>query len=296
MKKISFLLTVLIATSAIYQEVRGQEAIAIFGRIYADPQNGPGYFEPLSNALNSGLSAQRLSHKPQTRPRLGLSIVGVKTFIPDKYRQFDAIYTSTVSGSEQSLEVPTVFGENESVVVTESNGYSHLFPGGFDYRSVLIAMPQISVEGILNSAASIRFISFNIDDEVGTFTTFGFAAEHHLSPYFDLENAILSVSAGYTTIKTGDLMRADQWQIMLTGGIDSEFFYGYAGLGYQDFTQTVRYEDVFAEGGENEIDIPASNHLLFQVGGGLQWSVIQAGLEVAPLAPTSVSLKLGLKL
>ena len=30
-----------------------QEAISVFGRVYADPQNGPGYFEPLSNVLNS---------------------------------------------------------------------------------------------------------------------------------------------------------------------------------------------------------------------------------------------------
>jgi hypothetical protein len=273
-----------------------QEVVSIFGRVYADPMNGPGYFEPLSNVLNDGMSMHWQSHRPQTRARVGLSLIASRSFIPDQYRQFEASYTAIETGQELRVEAPTVFGVNEALVVTESNGYSHVFPGGFDYNFITIAVPQLTVEGVLNSAASLRFITVNIDDEVGNFTTFGLSVQHHFAQYFELESTILAASIGYEDIKAGDIMDARHSFVQLTGGRYGEAFHFYGSLGVQLFSQSVRYEDPFKGFAVQEIDIPASNRFLLKVGGGWQWSILSAGLEISPLPPFSAGLQVGLKI
>jgi hypothetical protein len=273
-----------------------QEAISIFGRVYADPQNGPGYFEPLSNVLNDGMSMHWQSHRPQSRLRFGVSVIAARSFIPEKYKSFEASYTSLENGQMLAVNAPTVFGENEALIVTEANGYSHVFPGGFDYNFITIAVPQLTVEGFLNSAASLRFITFDIDDEVGNFTTFGLSVEHHFAPYLELESTILSASAGYETIEAGDIMDARHSFFQLTGGGYGEVFHYYGSLGIQLFSQSVRYEDPFKGFAVQEIDIPASNRFLLKLGAGFQWSVLSAGLEISPLAPLSVGVQVGVKI
>jgi hypothetical protein len=288
------ILSVLIACLS-FSEVHGQEVISVFGRVYADPENGPGYFHALSNVLNSAMSTHWQSHRPQSRTRFGLSLIAVRSFVPDKHRHFDAHYTSIVSGQSTSVDAPTVFGENEALVVTESNGYSHVFPGGFDYDFITVAVPQLSVEGIFNSAASLRFITVALDDEVGKFTTFGVSVSHQFASYFNLESTILAASTGYETIHAGDLMNAGHGFFQLTGGRYGKIFHIYGSIGFQLFSQSVRYEDPFKGFAVQEITIPASNHILLKLGGGFQWSVLSAGLELSPIPPFSAGVQLGLK-
>lgn len=289
------LLVGLIAGILFLPLLQGQEIISIFGRVYANPENGPGYFKPLSNALNSGLSAQWLSHKPESRMRFGLQLIGVRIYVPESYRSFDAMYQNRETGATMHATVSTVFGDNEAIEITESNGYTHIFPGGFDYRSVTIGLPQLTVEGLFNSAVSVRFISFGIDEDIGNFSTFGLALEHYLDEYADLERGILSVSGGYERFKAGDIMNANQGFLKTTGGFDWLAFHVYGSIGYQWFRQSVRYEDPFEDPEVQEIDIPADNNLLLQFGAGFQVAIVQAGLEIAPLKPFSVGLRAGLK-
>ncbi len=236
------------------------------------------------------------SHRPQSRLRLGVSVIAARSFIPEKYKSFEASYTSLETGQMFAVNAPTVFGVNEALIVTEANGYSHVFPGGFDYDFITIAVPQLTVEGILNSAVSLRFITVNIDDEVGNFTTFGLSVEHHFAQYFELESTILSVSAGYEDITAGDIMDARHTFFQVTGGGYGEVFHYYASAGMQLFSQSVRYEDPFKGFAVQEIDIPATNRFLLKLGAGFQWSVISAGVEIAPLAPLSVGVQVGLKI
>ncbi len=273
-----------------------QEIISVFGRVYAHPQNGPGYFQPISNVLNNALSMHWQSQRPQTRLRVGLSLVATQSFIPDRYHTFDASYMSTVDGQRHVVEAPTVLGQNEALVVTESNGYSHVFPGGFEYRFISTAVPQLSVEGIWNSAASLRFITFTIDEQVGRFSTFGLSVWHHFAPYFELESTILAVSAGYEDIKAGDIWDASHHFFQLTGGRYGSSLHFYGSLGFQWFTQSIRYEEPFENFAVQRIDIPANNRLLLKLGAGYQWSILSTGLEVSPLAPFTVGLQLGVKL
>src|SRR5690606_32052441 len=132
------------------------------------------------------------------------------------------------------------------------------------YRFITMAVPQLSVKGLFNSAVSVRFITFQIDDEVGNFTTFGLSAEHHFAPYFELESTILAASAGYEDLKAGNIMDARHSFIQLTGGRYGRTLHYYSSLGLQWFSQSVRYEEPFDGFAAREIKIPASNHFLLK--------------------------------
>ena len=295
MKNRTTLLTIVIVfmTSSL---VYAQEAISIFGRVYANPENGPGYFEPLSNVLNTGLSTHWQSQRPQSKVKIGLSIIATRSWIPDQYDHYDATYTSSVDGQINTVDAPTVFGENEALIVTESNGYSHVFPGGFEYQFITIAQPQLTVEGVFNSAASLRFVAFRIDGEVGDFNNFGLSVLHHFSQYFELENTILAASTGYEDLNAGDTWDASHSFFQLTGGTYGTAWHVYGSLGMQWFSQSVRYEEPFEDFAVQNIDIPASNRFLLKLGGGFQFSILSAGVEISPLAPFTVGLQVGVKI
>lgn len=290
-----FIATLIVLSSINF--LSAQEAISIFGRVYADKENGPGYFQPLSNILNQSLSMQWQSHRPQSRIRLGLSLIATRSFVPKEYETFQASYTSDLDGQIKFVTAPTLVGENEAVVVTESNGYSHVFPGGLQYQFVTIAQPQLTVEGILNSAASLRFLTFNIDDEVGRFSNFGLSFLHHFAPYFNIDSSVvINASAGYERLSAGEIWSADHSFIQVTGGQYGKYFNFYAGLGMQWFTQSVSYEEPFENFERQKINIPANNQFLLKLGIGYQVSIFSAGIEIAPLAPFTLALNVGLKI
>lgn len=288
---LSFLCVVLI-----YNVSTAQEAISIFGRVYADPENGPGYFRPLSNVLNQSFSLHWQSNRPQSRIRVGIGLIASRSFIPEHESTFSASYISDVDGMMHFVDAPTLFGENEAVVVTELNGYSHVFPGGLQYKFITMAQPQVTIEGVLNSAASLRFLAFNIDEETGRFSNFGLSFLHHFASYFQLDSSIiLNASVGYEKLQAGALWDADHTFFQISGGRYSRNFHYYGSIGMQWLDQSISYEEPFQNFAKQRIEVPATNNFLLKFGLGYQWTIISAGLEIAPLAPFSLGVQAGLK-
>lgn len=291
-RKINLILLVLFA----FNTMQAQEAISIFGRVYADEHNGPGYFRPLSNVLNQSFSLHWHSNRPQSRIRVGIGLLASRSFIPTSENTFTASYISKEDGRQYFVDAPTLFGKNEAVVVTETNGYSHVFPGGLQYAFITIAQPQVTVEGILNSAASLRFLAFNIDEETGRFSNFGLSFLHHFAPYFQLDSSIiLNASVGYEKLQAGQLWEAEHTFFQITGGQFSRNFHYYGSIGMQWFDQSISYEEPFENFTRKKIDVPATNNFLLKFGVGYQWAIISTGVEVAPLVPFSFGVYAGLK-
>jgi hypothetical protein len=275
----------------------GQDALSVVGPVYVTPENGQGYMEPLMNTFNAGLASNWFAHhEVDTSFHFYIGVSVFRSFIPDNYRTFSGITAFPGNVPQQSATVPTIFGDNESVVVEGPNGAQYLFPGGFDYNHLTLAAPQIQFGGFLNSEVTFRFLTWDIGNEWGKFTTFGVGLQHKLSQYFGLENFDVRIGAAYQFIETGDWLDADMITVQAQGGQQIGKFNYYLNAGWSSFRNTFSYlaPETGPEDVRIDVDTDSMNNFFLGVGAGVKLAVVKFHAEVYVLNPVTVSLGVGI--
>lgn len=265
----------------------------IYTDAYLNAINGPGYVGPFSDAVASNLNTQLFpfAHSDSSIS-LHIGMVASRAFISDAMKS----HTGTTIGlnSEQQLEVPTIFGANESVLAQDSDNSIYLFPGGFAMQHMSFLVPQVSVSGLFNTDITARFMTVSIDDDFEDFTMYGIAVRHHLRHYLPAsEKFDLSVGYAYNSIDAdkGTVNNHSHFAFAEAAfsGPDWRLF-AHAGYVYS-------YLDIDYTGSETSIDFETSGSSNFRYGAGvcLGFGPIDLSLQADLMNPIVFSGYIGLK-
>lgn len=226
--------------------------------------NGEGYLEPLANAFGATLNDAYFysAQIPQSGLRISLEFPIMGVIFGDDDRTFSAVPEGGFEPKD-AVEAPTIVGDGEAVVITNTGGGAYAFPGGFDLNSFGLIVPQLRVGGVMGTEAIVRWFAIDVSDdgdaEIGKVSLYGFGLRHSISQYlgdFPLELAggfmWQSFTAGENE-KGDDLISTDAFSFGVQGSKPFEAglitLEPFAGLSLDTFSMNVDYQD------DNDVDI-----------------------------------------
>ncbi len=169
--------------------------------------NAVGYLQPLANAIGATLNSAfgYSAYIPKTSFHISLEAPVMGVFFDEDDDIFQA---TTESGFDPTttVEVPTVVGPGEAVVVTGTGGAQFAFPGGLQLNSFGLVVPQLRLSSLAGTEAVIRWVAYDQGDaDVGKIDMFGIGGRHSISQYLG-ENPTLDLAVGllYQTFEVGE--------------------------------------------------------------------------------------------
>ncbi|MBN2213795.1 MAG: hypothetical protein JW723_06075, partial [Bacteroidales bacterium] len=228
-------------------------------------ENGKGYMQPLADAFgatfNTGLFHSAKMKKLGFQAYLG--VVTSAAFISDKRTTFDAT-TQGFTDPEMTAEAPTIFGPSESVDVEGPGGTVYVFPAGMNVKMIPFAIPQLSIGSVYGTDLTFRFITFNLGEDFGDLSVFGWGIRHSISQHLDMLPVDIALGVYNQSFKVGDIASASAWLVSAQASKRVMIFTFYGGLGYENTKLDLEYtnagEDVdiaFNLKGKNSIRLTA---------------------------------------
>lgn len=213
-------------------------------------RNAKGYLEPLVDAFRSNLNAA-LFHSAYVPPKgfyVSLEVNAMGTFFDETSRTFLA----TTEGNflpEQTVEAPTVVGDNDAVYVDGNGGTRFAFPGGFDVDNIWFACPQVRIGSWKGTEALGRFIFYDTGvSELGGLTVWGVGVRHSISQYIervrpiDLALAVNWQDAQLENEGSQEVLQARIFSAGIHSGVALGGMYPYAGLSADWYEMDIRYQ------------------------------------------------------
>ncbi|MCC6814847.1 MAG: hypothetical protein IT267_00365 [Saprospiraceae bacterium] len=203
--------------------------------------NSKGYLQPLSDLLSANMNTGiREWSRVDSSFHIRLGFLVMSSFPTSPMRTFTG---STGLGFEpsQSVKVPTIIGRNEAVKVDGINGTAFVFPVGYNLKYLPLAVPQLSLEGIYHTELSLRFFSFDLENDFGKIQYFGLGARHGLNHYLKKFPFDLSVGYFYQKINSGESISSTNHLISGYIGRSNKRFSAQLMLAYQSTSTEYSY-------------------------------------------------------
>ncbi len=260
-------------------------------------ENAVPYVQPLADLFTSSINTGiwEWSSMPQDKFYIRLKVQGMMTWPDESMRTFRGTTTGDFQ-PEQIVSVPTIIGDNNSITLQgEDQDDIYIFPGGYNLKRLVIGTPQITVGGFLNTEVSARFLSFSMDDDIGSVQFYGIGARHMLSNYFTDSPIDVSVGYFYHRIDAGDYLDSDQHLVSAMVGKSGKLLSGHIGLGYQMSQSDIHY--VYEDGTERSeinLDIENKNRWIVEAGLGIRLGPVFASSSLSYSKHPTVSLGVGL--
>ncbi len=231
-------------------------------------ENGKKYLQPLADAfganMNSGFFHSAKIEKNGFQIYVGL--VTMMAPIADNQKVFTA-QTEGLFYPPTTAEVPTIFGENESVPVEGTGGTVYVFPGGFNTSAFPIVVPQISVGAIMGTEAMLRFFDIELDENLGRLNLIGFGVRHSISQYFPDLPVDVAVGFYKQNFKLGDIIDASSFAISAQASYTHGMFTFYGGLSGESSTLDIAYTyEADEEIGEISFEMEGQNSIRLTAG------------------------------
>ena len=229
--------------------------------------NGKGYMQPLADAFgatfNSGLFHTAGLKKLGFQAYLG--VVASTAFISDKRTTFEATTQGFMyPDPEITATAPTVFGPGEAVSVDGPGGTAYVFPAGMNVKMIPFAIPQLSVGSVYGTDLTLRFITFNLGEDFGDLSVFGWGIRHSISQYVEALPLDVALGIYNQSFKAGDIVSANAWVVSAQASKKVLIFTFYGGLAFENTRLDLEYyndeEDVdiaFNLKGKNSIRLTA---------------------------------------
>jgi Family of unknown function (DUF6588) len=251
-------LTLLVSVAPARAQI--QENLSSYGA-----ENAVGYLEPLKDAFAAGLSNGLFpaGGVPTDRLHFRLSLQAMVVNFGDDDRTFTARTPQGFPVSEE-IETPTVVGDTQGPSFTDSgSGATFSFPGGLDIDRLPLAVPQLTLGGILNSEVTLRFLGFDTgDQDIGNINFIGFGGRHNLSTYLPMFPLDLAAMVYYQKLEVGDdLLNAKVFSIGLQASKKFTMLEPYVGLGLDRSSLDVNYEDQSGNSISVEFEEESNAHL-----------------------------------
>jgi hypothetical protein len=232
MKKSFLIICILICPSVLL----AQDLEDYLGK-YTD-ENAYGYLEPLSEVFGSDINSGwfRHAHINHMKFQLYIGFVTTTGLIKNNQKTFDA--SSSFGGT---VDVPTIFGQNESVRVTGPNGLAENYAGGANLNILPLAVPQASIGGLWGTEVSFRFFAMDVGEEVGKMDLFGWGIRHSISQY--IEDFPVDLAVGYynQSYKLGSYIDAKMGLAIAQADYSLGILDFYGGMGYEMNKMDIEY-------------------------------------------------------
>lgn len=246
-------------------------------------ENGRLYSHPVNSGLAAGLASGWV-HSAEPLEVLGveLSVRAMGSLAPEEDETFEPVLpqeltvdlngeTRTFSqpyGTPMDVKTPTAVGSGTGATVKlrpalrdslEEFGQPRdqldlRFPDGFDIPAVPMAVIQGSVGLPGGTEATARWIpDIEIDEDVGTLSSFGFGLKHSVSQWIPGPTPVdVAVEGGIQSFDAGDYLSADSRHVTLVVSRDVGLLtlYGSGGLEESDIDVSYTLENP-APGGED---------------------------------------------
>jgi hypothetical protein len=274
MKKIIYIILLLSSYSYIWGQ--SQE---IYTPAYTNDINGPGYLSPLANAIATNLNSHIFTSHYKETFGVSIGVIGIQSITSDAQRTHNGM-TEGLSPNE-SLDVPTIFGNPESLFITDGAGNLYSFPGGFSVNTVTFLVPQITISGLAHTDISFRYFAYDFGGRFGELSLIGGGIRHHINQYFTRSEKI-KMSLGYTynqLIADNDIITTT----IHSGILEASYFTTsdfaiYGQVQYLDTTLEIDYTS-----SEVETNFSGKGNQKIKLGAGLSYNIhpvyVRAGLE-----------------
>lgn len=245
-------------------------------------ENAKPYLQPLANLFTSNINTGIWEwSKGDSSFYFRLKAQAIGSFPSESMRTFTGKTTGDFS-PPQTATVPTIIGDQASVILQSGDTSFYVFPGGYDLHRLLLGTPQVTIGGILHSEISGRFLSFSLGEDIGRVNFVGIGGRHFLTSYLTASPIDLAVGYFYHHIEAGDYLDSDQHLFSVHLGKSGKFFSGQLMAGYQTSGSAIHYTYVDGEE-EYDVDLFMQNENTFII-------EASAGLRLGPLfACSSIS-------
>ncbi|MEO5511522.1 MAG: DUF6588 family protein [Longimicrobiales bacterium] len=256
--------------------------------------NANGYFGPLAQVLTASLNSGFIGPVPPTHGfSIRIGAVVPSMIIGDGQRTFTAT-TGEGFRPAKTVQAPTIMGSATPLVVEGEGGSGFILPAGMDISRVSLAVPQITIGGIAGTEATIRWLGISTNEELGKLKLGGLGVRQNLAPFLPDLPVDLALGVMYNKLELGTTLDVAAKLITLQASRHVGWFDLYGGLGYEDATAKLRYDNVAAESGQVEVDLEGVKGLRGTGGFALQLPLIALRADLTLGSQTVVGLGLSL--
>ena len=258
-------------------------------------ENAAPYVQPLADIFTSSINTGVWEWSTIDKDfYLRLKLQGMMSFPSESMRTFTGRTTGNFS-PQQTAVVPTIIGDESSVILQGNNNSVYVFPGGLDMERVILATPQITVGGFLNSEVTARFLAFPIGDDLNRVRFYGIGGRHSISNYFTNSPIDFSLGYMYHHTEAGDYLNSDQHLVSAHVGKSGKILSGQFSVGYQASNSDLHY--MYDDGEmQREVNLTLTNNnpFIMEAGLGVKLGPVMASSSISYSEHVAVAAGLGL--
>lgn len=244
--------------------------------------NAKPYLQPaadlLTTNINTGVWDWSAIHN---KLYLKIKANGMLSYPSESMKTFNGHTTGDFSPA-QTVVVPTIIGDEESVVIQSPTSDVYIFPGGFDVDKVTLGTPQVTVGGFLNMEFSGRFLTFPLGHDEGRVDFYGFGGRYSITGAMDKPPIDFSVGYFYHHVKAGSYVTSNQHLFSAIIGKSGKMLDAHLSVGYQAAMHNLRYmyQDTDVMYNVN-LDMKNSNPYIVEGGVGLRLGPVMVNGSVS---------------
>ena len=205
-------------------------------------ENGKKYMQPLADGLGANFNSG-LFHSAGIRKmgfQLYFGIATTTAFVADKSKVFTAVPEGFFE-PKNPVEVPTLFGASQNVIVNGNGGTQYAFPGGLNLKMFPLAMPQLTIGSVFGTDLTLRYLAIDINDEIGKVNLLGWGLRHSISQYFTKLPVELAAGVYNQYFDIGDIVSAKCWLFNVQASYRVSILTFYGALGYEKSELDIEY-------------------------------------------------------
>lgn len=239
-----------------------------------------GYIKPLVDLFGANLNSGFFSGRAAPGGiSIRFSLIGMASSVGEDQKTYTA--TTPPGFDPATFETATIFG-GTGRTVNDANNPALQYRGsdGLINASLFpLAVPQLSVGGVLGTEAMVRFIStptFGDNDEFPKTSLVGFGVRHNIGRYLGSALPVdLGVGAMYSTFKVGDIVKVTALIVGAQASKTVSALTVYGGAAWEKTTMNLTYTSTDpAASGAVDIDLDGAN--TFRVTAGLSLKLLVA--------------------
>ena len=262
--------------------------------------NGKKYLQPLADAFGANLNSGFF--RSAKIKKLGLSLeIGIKAMyapIPDEKKVFTAV-EDEIGGVTWTpvpgTELATIFGAEGDQEVLGQGGISVTVPGGaVDTDFFPLAVPQLTIGSIFGTELTVRYIKYNINDEIGEIMLAGWGVRHNVSQYIPLCPVDIAVGYYHQTFEIGDVITAGATYYGFQASKKFSILTLYGAIGMEKSNLDISYTQ---EGGPEDVavafNLNGENNTRTTIGFSLDLSVLKLHADYSMAAQNVITAGIG---
>ena len=259
-------------------------------------KNGEGFLQPLANVLTSSFNTGTV-HKSAIDSgfHVYLGVIATQSFIfSDDLKYFKGT-TPDFFQPMQEATASTILGPNQLTTVAGVKSTSYSFPAGLGLKWVRLATPQLTIGSFFGTEISVRYFAYNVNEDFGKITIMGGGVRHDIGRYFLPKKSKfkITVEGFYQELKTGRYSTSQMLKAGVYAGQQTKNFHYFAYAGYQQGKTHIVYKNT-DENIDFNINLKATNPLIFGVGVGAKFGILKIHAQANFLSPTVVAVGVGL--